>query len=174
MGPTSTANIWYARECAERGYDGLVHIKSAGCTPEIDVMLFLSMMTPLVEMDPTSTPRYACSKSKYLLSHVDHPVRRGHRGLPVQPGQAAGHRGGGDRGLRPALHPPPRMAAPMAPIRWPLGSTRTGQFRVRSKAATTPLFLLTPPWNTTGQPLRAGGRGPVTALTSCGGTWYPI
>lgn len=38
MGPTSTANIWYARECAERGYDGLVHIKSAGCTPEIDVM----------------------------------------------------------------------------------------------------------------------------------------
>ncbi len=38
MGPTSTANIWYARECAERGYDGIVHIKSAGCTPEIDVM----------------------------------------------------------------------------------------------------------------------------------------
>jgi len=38
MGPTSTANIWYARECAERGYDGLIHIKSAGCTPEIDVM----------------------------------------------------------------------------------------------------------------------------------------
>ena len=38
MGPTSTANIWYARECAERGYDGLIHIKSVGCTPEIDVM----------------------------------------------------------------------------------------------------------------------------------------
>ena len=38
MLPTSTANIWYARECAERGYDGIVHIKSAGCTPEIDVM----------------------------------------------------------------------------------------------------------------------------------------
>ena len=38
MGPTSTANIWYARECAERGYDGLIHIKSATCTPEIDVM----------------------------------------------------------------------------------------------------------------------------------------
>ena len=38
MGPTSTANIWYARECAERGFDGLVHVKSAGCTPEIDVM----------------------------------------------------------------------------------------------------------------------------------------
>ena len=38
MGPTSTANIWYARECAERRFDGLVHIKSASCTPEIDVM----------------------------------------------------------------------------------------------------------------------------------------
>ncbi len=38
MGPTATANIWYARECAERGFDGLVHVKSAGCTPEIDVM----------------------------------------------------------------------------------------------------------------------------------------
>ncbi len=38
MGPTSTANIWYARECADRGFDGLIHIKSAACTPEIDVM----------------------------------------------------------------------------------------------------------------------------------------
>ena len=38
MGPTSTANIWYAKECAERDFDGLVHVKSAACTPEIDVM----------------------------------------------------------------------------------------------------------------------------------------
>lgn len=38
MGPTSTANIWYAQECAERKFDGLIHIKSASCTPEIDVM----------------------------------------------------------------------------------------------------------------------------------------
>jgi len=38
MGPTATANIWYARACAERKFDGLVHIKSADCTPEIDVM----------------------------------------------------------------------------------------------------------------------------------------
>ncbi len=38
MGPTSTANIWYAKRCAEKGYDGLVHVKSAGCTPEIDIM----------------------------------------------------------------------------------------------------------------------------------------
>lgn len=38
MGPTSTANIWCARDYAERGFDGLLHIKSANCTPEIDVM----------------------------------------------------------------------------------------------------------------------------------------
>ncbi len=38
MGPTSTANIWAARQYAERGFDGLMHIKSANCTPEIDVM----------------------------------------------------------------------------------------------------------------------------------------
>lgn len=38
MGPTSTANIWCAREYAEKGFDGIIHVKSAGCTPEIDVM----------------------------------------------------------------------------------------------------------------------------------------
>ena len=38
MGPTSTANIWYARECAEQGFDGLIHVKSAACTVEIDTM----------------------------------------------------------------------------------------------------------------------------------------
>ncbi|MCD8013107.1 MAG: hypothetical protein LUG99_08020 [Lachnospiraceae bacterium] len=38
MGPTSTANIWCARDYAERGFDGIIHVKSAGCTPEIDVM----------------------------------------------------------------------------------------------------------------------------------------
>ena len=41
MGPTSTANIWAAKNYAEKGFDGLVHIKSAGCTPEIDVMTVL-------------------------------------------------------------------------------------------------------------------------------------
>ena len=45
MGPTATANIWYARECAERGFDGLVHVKSAGCTPEIDVMPVLQTIS---------------------------------------------------------------------------------------------------------------------------------
>ena len=38
MGPTSTANIWCARKYAEQGFDGIIHVKSAGCTPEIDVM----------------------------------------------------------------------------------------------------------------------------------------
>ncbi len=45
MGPTATANIWWARECAERGFDGIVHVKSAGCTPEIDVMPVLQSIS---------------------------------------------------------------------------------------------------------------------------------
>lgn len=45
MGPTATANIWWARECAERRFDGLIHIKSAGCTPEIDVMPVLQRIS---------------------------------------------------------------------------------------------------------------------------------
>lgn len=42
MGPTSTANIWYAKDCAEKNFDGIIHVKSAGCTPEIDIMPVLS------------------------------------------------------------------------------------------------------------------------------------
>ena len=38
MGPTSTANIWCAKKYAQQGFDGLIHIKSANCTPEIDIM----------------------------------------------------------------------------------------------------------------------------------------
>lgn len=38
MGPTSTANIWCAKNYAVHGFDGIIHVKSAGCTPEIDVM----------------------------------------------------------------------------------------------------------------------------------------
>ena len=45
MGPTSTANIWYAKVCAERGYDGLIHVKSAGCTPEIDIIPVLQRIS---------------------------------------------------------------------------------------------------------------------------------
>ncbi len=36
MGPTSTMTIVAAKKYAEEGFDGLVHAKSAGCTPEID------------------------------------------------------------------------------------------------------------------------------------------
>lgn len=45
MGPTSTANLWYAQECARQGFDGLVHIKSANCTPEIDIMPVLQAIS---------------------------------------------------------------------------------------------------------------------------------
>lgn len=38
MGPTSTLTIATARKYAQAGFDGLVHAKSAGCTPEIDCM----------------------------------------------------------------------------------------------------------------------------------------
>lgn len=41
MGPTSTANIWCAKNYAVNGFDGIIHVKSAGCTPEIDVMPIL-------------------------------------------------------------------------------------------------------------------------------------
>lgn len=44
MGPTSTFNIAAAKRFAKAGYDGLVHIKSAGCTPEIDVMPVLQRL----------------------------------------------------------------------------------------------------------------------------------
>ncbi|MEI3376657.1 MAG: hypothetical protein V8R08_02255 [Coriobacteriales bacterium] len=36
MGPTSTMTVGAARRYAERGFDGIIHAKSAGCTPEID------------------------------------------------------------------------------------------------------------------------------------------
>lgn len=38
MGPTSTANIWCAKYYASHQFDGIIHAKSAGCTPEIDLM----------------------------------------------------------------------------------------------------------------------------------------
>ncbi len=45
MGPTSSFNIAAAKRCAEAGFDGIVHIKSAGCTPEIDVMPVLQRIS---------------------------------------------------------------------------------------------------------------------------------
>lgn len=39
------------------------------------------------------------------VDYAMNTLRCGHRGLPLQPGQASGHRGGGNRRLRPPLHP---------------------------------------------------------------------
>ena len=38
MGVTTTSNIGFALDCARRGFDGIIHLKSFGCTPEIDAM----------------------------------------------------------------------------------------------------------------------------------------
>lgn len=38
MGPTSTLTLAAAKKYAIRGFDGIVHAKCAGCTPEIDCM----------------------------------------------------------------------------------------------------------------------------------------
>lgn len=45
MGPTSVETLWCARRWAEDGFDGLVHVKSAGCTPEIDTMALLQQLS---------------------------------------------------------------------------------------------------------------------------------
>ena len=37
-GPTSSLTIAAAKKYAQEGFDGIVHIKSSGCTPEIDCM----------------------------------------------------------------------------------------------------------------------------------------
>ena len=42
MGGNATADIWQAQSFADMGFDGLVHVKSAGCTPETDVMPVLA------------------------------------------------------------------------------------------------------------------------------------
>ena len=41
MGATSMYTIGAALECAKKGVDGMIHIKSAGCMPEIDTMSVL-------------------------------------------------------------------------------------------------------------------------------------
>lgn len=41
MGATSMYTIGVSLECAKRDYDGIIHIKSAGCMPEIDTMTVL-------------------------------------------------------------------------------------------------------------------------------------
>ena len=45
MGPTSTMTIEAAKRYAEEGFDGIVHMKSTGCTPEIDTMPVLQRLS---------------------------------------------------------------------------------------------------------------------------------
>ncbi|MGN0039221.1 MAG: 2-hydroxyacyl-CoA dehydratase [Coriobacteriales bacterium] len=45
MGPTSTLTIAAAKSYAQQGFDGIVHIKSSGCTPEIDTMPVLQRIS---------------------------------------------------------------------------------------------------------------------------------
>ena len=45
MGPTSTLTISAAKEFALRGFDGIVHVKCSGCTPEIDCMPVLQRLS---------------------------------------------------------------------------------------------------------------------------------
>ena len=45
MGPTSSLNIAAAKRYAQEGYDGVIHMKAAGCTPEIDVMPVLQRLS---------------------------------------------------------------------------------------------------------------------------------
>lgn len=45
MGPTSTLTIAAAKKYAEEGFDGIIHLKSSGCTPEIDCMPVLQRIS---------------------------------------------------------------------------------------------------------------------------------
>ncbi len=45
MGPTSSLTIAAAKRYMEEGFDGVVHAKSAGCTPEIDCMPVLQRLS---------------------------------------------------------------------------------------------------------------------------------
>ncbi|MCR5782599.1 MAG: hypothetical protein K6G90_07670 [Clostridia bacterium] len=38
IGVTTTSNIGFALTCAKKGFDGIIQLKSFGCTPEIDAM----------------------------------------------------------------------------------------------------------------------------------------
>lgn len=45
MGPTSSLTVAAAKSYAEQGFDGIVHLKSSGCTPEIDCMPILQRIS---------------------------------------------------------------------------------------------------------------------------------
>lgn len=44
-GPTSTLTVAAAKKYAAGGFDGLIHAKSAGCTPEIDCIPVLQKVS---------------------------------------------------------------------------------------------------------------------------------
>ena len=45
LGASSTADIWQAQNFAERGFDGIIQVKSAGCMPETDIMPILANLS---------------------------------------------------------------------------------------------------------------------------------
>lgn len=45
MGPTSTMTAYAAQRYAQEGFDGIIHLKSSGCTPEIDCMPVLQRIS---------------------------------------------------------------------------------------------------------------------------------
>lgn len=45
MGCNTTSNVWAALDYVKRGFDGVIHIKSANCTPEIDAMTALKSIS---------------------------------------------------------------------------------------------------------------------------------
>ncbi|MDO4289617.1 MAG: hypothetical protein Q4C41_00110 [Eggerthellaceae bacterium] len=45
MGPTSTLTVAAAHRYAQEGFDGIIHAKSAGCTPEIDCVPVLQRVS---------------------------------------------------------------------------------------------------------------------------------
>lgn len=45
MGPTSSMTIAAALKYAQEGFDGIVHLKSSGCTPEVDCMPVLQRIS---------------------------------------------------------------------------------------------------------------------------------
>ena len=50
MGASSTADIWQALNFAERGFDGLIQVKSAFCMPETDIMPVLANLSEEYKM----------------------------------------------------------------------------------------------------------------------------
>ncbi len=45
MGPTSSMTIAAAKRYADAGFDGVIHLKSSGCTPEVDCMPVLQRIS---------------------------------------------------------------------------------------------------------------------------------